>query len=188
MNGRCSRHHSSRECTLGKGGLSASLPIPGKSSGAPGPGQPSETGNTADSCGSGARCGAVGGLLHELSAFAVGRMPAAAREATATHIEECAACLATLHELEDQDDTLLCELRKPVPAELLTKEDHPPRWAFGPHSISSASEVSPSPKRARKRPFPLHFLSATSPEPARNRISALWLPSVLPNARPRAAR
>jgi serine/threonine-protein kinase len=59
----------------------------------------------------------------ELFAFAVGRMPAEAREATATHIEECDACLATLHQLEDQDDTLVCELRKPVPAELFT-EDH----------------------------------------------------------------
>ena len=54
----------------------------------------------------------------ELFAFAVGRLPAEAREATAMHIEKCAACLAALHELTDQDDLLLCELRKPVPAEL----------------------------------------------------------------------
>jgi tetratricopeptide (TPR) repeat protein/tRNA A-37 threonylcarbamoyl transferase component Bud32 len=54
-------------------------------------------------------------------------MPAEVREATATHIEECDACLATLHELEDQNDTLICELRRPVPAALFTKEDHPPR-------------------------------------------------------------
>jgi serine/threonine-protein kinase len=54
----------------------------------------------------------------ELFAFAVGRLAAEAREATATHIEECAACLAALHGLTDQDDPLLCELRKPVPAEL----------------------------------------------------------------------
>jgi RNA polymerase sigma factor (sigma-70 family) len=63
----------------------------------------------------------------ELIAFAVGRLPTEAREATATHIEECAACLATLHKLQDQDDTLLCELRKPVPAELFNEEDHLPR-------------------------------------------------------------
>jgi serine/threonine-protein kinase len=63
----------------------------------------------------------------ELYAFAVGRLPAEAREATATHIEECDACLATLHELQDQDEALLRELRKPVPADLFTKEDRPPR-------------------------------------------------------------
>src|SRR5262245_3638056 len=63
----------------------------------------------------------------ELFAFAVGRLPAEAREATASHIEECAACLATLHELTDQGDPLLCALRKPVPADLFTEEHRLPR-------------------------------------------------------------
>jgi serine/threonine protein kinase/WD40 repeat protein/tetratricopeptide (TPR) repeat protein len=54
----------------------------------------------------------------QLLAFAIGRLPADARETIASHIEACPACLATLSQLHDQDDSLVAELRQPVPAEL----------------------------------------------------------------------
>jgi serine/threonine protein kinase len=74
----------------------------------------------------------------ELFAFAVGQLPAEAREATATHIEVCDACLAALHELTDQDDPLLCELRKPVPAELFA----PPALPPVPDAVTLRQEVA----------------------------------------------
>jgi eukaryotic-like serine/threonine-protein kinase len=60
----------------------------------------------------------------ELFAFAVGRLSAEACDTLAGHIEGCAACLATLQELSDQDDPLLAELRHPVPPELFSRDDH----------------------------------------------------------------
>jgi WD40 repeat protein len=56
--------------------------------------------------------------VDDLFAFAVGRLSAEARETIAGHIEGCAACLAGLRELNDQEDPLLAELRQPLPAEL----------------------------------------------------------------------
>jgi WD40 repeat protein len=56
-----------------------------------------------------------------LFAFAVGRLSAEARETIAGHIEGCAACLAGLRELNDQEDPLLADLRQPLPAELFTQ-------------------------------------------------------------------
>jgi tetratricopeptide (TPR) repeat protein len=58
--------------------------------------------------------------VDDLFAFAVGRLPADARETIASHIESCAACLTILQELNDQGDPLLAELRQPVPAELFS--------------------------------------------------------------------
>jgi WD40 repeat protein len=56
----------------------------------------------------------------DLVAFARGELPAEAGENIARHLEGCAGCLATLNELNDQDDPFLAELRRPVPPELFS--------------------------------------------------------------------
>jgi hypothetical protein len=81
----------------------------------------------------------------ELVAFALGRLPATAREAVAGHIEACAVCLVTLQELGDQDDPLLVGLRQAVPAELFS-HDHP-AWPLT-HRHGRAGDAPTSPDGA----------------------------------------
>jgi hypothetical protein len=57
----------------------------------------------------------------DLFAFAVGRLPAEAREAIARHIETCAACLRDLNQLNASNDPLLAKLREPVATDLFTE-------------------------------------------------------------------
>jgi hypothetical protein len=81
---------------------------------------------------------------YELLAFVAGRLPAAARDALAGHIEDCAACLATLQELGDQDDPLLAALRKPVPPELFARDNH--RWpTMNQPGNATGAATSPGP-------------------------------------------
>ena len=82
----------------------------------------------------------------ELSAFAAGRLVAEARELIASHIEACAACLASLQGLHEQEDPLLADLRKPLPPELFT-----PR-ATGPSSgAAAAAGAAPSTRTSLQR-------------------------------------
>src|SRR5438128_11080725 len=50
----------------------------------------------------------------ELTAFAVGNLPAEALEAFAEHATGCERCSSTLDALADSTDPLLKELRRPV--------------------------------------------------------------------------
>jgi tetratricopeptide (TPR) repeat protein len=69
----------------------------------------------------------------ELFAFAVGRLPADARDAIANHIEACAACVGYLNQLDGRADPWTAALRPPVPADLFAPAVPTP----GPGSVES---------------------------------------------------
>jgi serine/threonine-protein kinase len=69
----------------------------------------------------------------ELFAFAVGRLPADARDAIADHLEACAACVGYLNQLDGRADPWTAALRRPVPADLFAPAVPTP----GPGSVES---------------------------------------------------
>ena len=58
----------------------------------------------------------------ELFAFAVGRLAADARERIARHIDGCTACCNRLNQFTEENDRLVADLRRPVPAHLFTDD------------------------------------------------------------------
>jgi tetratricopeptide (TPR) repeat protein len=81
----------------------------------------------------------------DLLAFAVGRLPADARETIASHIESCAACLTRLNQLDDQNDPLVAELRGPIPTDLFSHDACTPVEAKGGRGDGMLRAAKPSP-------------------------------------------
>src|SRR5207248_1779860 len=74
----------------------------------------------------------------QLFAFSVGTLPAELREAIASHIEGCAACLDALRTLDDNADPVIAAARKPIPPELFS-------GAAGQNASPFATVDSPPP-------------------------------------------
>lgn len=88
----------------------------------------------------------------ELSGFLLGKLPAAATDAVAHHIEQCPPCQETLVNLESDQDTLLRKLRQsasPDPLPKPTGDDSP---------TSSFVRPAPSSKPAAPQPTREQFI------------------------------